>query len=124
MPRGSPKGSKSKPKILKELSLNIKKIKREIKDLKAKKLLLPSGNEERINLGRELKALKQLLKDQKEIKVEKLTEINTIDPIKEELIAEILKRDTLFSKLDIDLHKFTVEELQKHIALRNKKGWD
>lgn len=50
--RGRKKGSKNKPKVIKETSLEIRRIKREIKDIRAKKRLLPRGDKVRIELGR------------------------------------------------------------------------
>ena len=67
--RGRPKGSKGKPKEIKKTSLEIKRIKREIKDLRAEKLCLPSGNEKRIELHRKIKEMKLLLMNKKENKI-------------------------------------------------------
>lgn len=128
MGRGRKKGSKNKPKVIKETSLEIRRIKREIKDIRAKKRLLPRGDKERIKLGRELKELRQLLKDKKELKINIITKINTPEPEKEPIIADILRIEAerksipTFEQLGIDLHKYTIKELQKHLDLLIKKG--
>jgi hypothetical protein len=121
MGRGRPKGSKNKSKEIKNTSLEIRRIRKEIKDLKAKKRLLPGGNKERIELGRELKKLKQLLKEKKEFKVNKVTEIAVTNTEKEPIIAEILKVEReqkiipTFEDIGIDLHKYTLEQLEIHL---------
>jgi hypothetical protein len=119
---------RGKKKEIKKISLEIRRIRKEIKDIRAKKLLLPKGNEERIKLGRELKALKLLLKAQKEVKINKVVELNTPEPEKDKLIAEILKIEAeqnikpTFAVLGIDLHKFTVKELEYHLKKKTKKA--
>jgi len=126
--RGRKKGSKNKPKVIKETSLEIRRIKREIKDIRAKKRLLPRGDKVRIELGRELKVLRQLLKDKKELKTNIITKINTPEPEKEPIIAEILRIEKernikpTFEVLGIDLHKYNLEQLKKHLQKLNKKG--
>lgn len=119
MNRGRPKGSKNKPKEIKKTSLEIKRIKKEIKDLKAKKLSLPSGSRERIELHRKIKETKVLLTQKKEIKTQKENLYN--NPEKDKLIQEIKKLDPLFVILKIDLKKFTVEQLQYHLD-KKKRG--
>ena len=125
--RGRKKGSKNKPKVIKETSLEIRRIKREIKDIRAKKRLLPRGDKVRIELGRELKVLRQLLKDKKELKTNIITKINTPEPEKEPIIAEILRIEAerkiipTFEVLGIDLHKYTLKELEKHLKNLNTK---
>ena len=119
--RGRPKGSKNKPREIKETTLEIRRIKKEIKDLRAKKLLLPSGNPDRIALGRDLKKLRQELKDKKELKVNKIAEIIETNTEKEPIIAEILKVEAeqrikpRFEDLGIDLHKYTIEQLEIYL---------
>jgi len=109
-------------KEIKETALEIRRLRKEIKDVKAKKLLLPKGNEDRIKLGRQLKGLKQELKDLKAVKISKVIELNTPEPAKDKLIADILKRDILLGKLGIDLKKFSIKDLQKHLDIITKKG--
>jgi len=115
--RGRPKGAKGKPKEIKETSEEIRRIKKEIRDLRAKKLILPSGSKERIELHRKIKEMKSLLIDKKEIKVQVQQIYN--DPEKIELIAEILRLDPLCEF--IDLNKYTVAQLEKHISCIKQK---
>jgi ribosomal protein L29 len=119
--RGRPKGSKNKPGEIKETALEIRRIKREIKDLRAKKLLLPSGNPERIKLGRELKELRRELKEKKVFKVNKIAEITETNSEKEPIIAEILKLDKVMANIEIDLKKHSVEDLQKYLDKLKRK---
>ena len=127
MGRGRRKGSKNKPKVIKETSLEIRRIKREIKDIRAKKRLLPRGDKERIRLGRELKELRQLLKDKKELKINIIEKINTPEPEKDLIIAEILRIEKerniipTFETLGINLHNYTLEQLKKHLQKLTKK---
>jgi len=123
------KGSKNKPKEIKETSLEIKRIKKEIKDLRAEKLSLPAGDKKRIELHRKIKEMKLLLTEKKEIKEEKTIEITQSNTEKEPLIAEILslqeqyKIIPTFEVLGIDLHKYTLEQLKKHLeCLKRKRG--
>jgi len=81
-----------------------KEIKKEIRQLKKLKLQCKSGSEERLALHRKIKELKAQLEKNAEGNIEK-------DPI----IKEILKRDTMFEKLGIDLYKFDVKQLQQHL---------
>ena len=108
-------------KEIKETTLEIRRLRKEIKDIKAKKLLLPKGNEDRIKLGRQLKGLKQELKDLKAVKISKVIELNTPEPAKDKLIADILKIEAeqktipRFEDLGIDLHIYTIEQLAIHL---------
>jgi hypothetical protein len=125
--RGRPKGSKAKPKILSETADNIRLLKKQIKDMRAEKLTLPSGNERRIELGREIKKLRQILKEKKEFKVEKTAEITQANIDKEPLVVEILslqeqyKIKPTFEDLGISLYKYTAEQLKKHIDCIKKR---
>ena len=65
----------------------------------------------------------------KELKINIITKINTPEPEKEPIITEILRiekeRKTIptFEILGIDLHKYTIEQLKKHLQkLNTKKG--
>jgi len=131
MPRGRPKGSKGKPKIIKETSLEIKRIKKEIKDLRAEKLSLPAGDKRRIELHRKIKDMKLLLIEKKEVKAEKIIEITQANTEKEPFIAEILKLEKqynitpTFESLGIDLYGYNIENLKKHIeCIKRKRGLD
>ena len=120
MGRGRPKGSKGKPKEIKETSLEIKRIKREIRDLRAEKLRLPAGDKKRIELHRKIKEMKLLLIDKKEVK-ETIENIYN-DPDKIPLIVEIKRLDPLYEELEMDLNKYTIEQLSLHLEkLKEKK---
>ena len=125
---GRKKGGKNKS-TLKEEALEIKKdtkvsvnlfsnekdIKREIRKLKKIKLLCRAGSKERIVLHRQIKDLKN-----------KLVNPTIIDPEKDPIIAEILKIEAeqkitpKFKDLKIDLHKYTLKQLEIH--LKKLKG--
>jgi hypothetical protein len=119
MGRGRPKGSRNK--IQDTEKLEIKKLKKEIKDLRAEKLSLPSGNEKRIELHREIKRLRQLLKDKKDLKINTEIEVKEINDIKDPIIKEILKIEAeqntkpTFEVLGIDLRKYSLENLKIHL---------
>jgi hypothetical protein len=124
---GRKKGSKNKSKEIKETSLEIKRIKKEIKDLRAEKLSLPSGNEKRIELHREIKRLRQLLIEKKEVKADKIIEIEKTNTEKEPIIIEILKIEAeqsikpTFEVLGIDLYKYTENQLKIHLKKLNER---
>jgi len=127
--RGRPKGSPGKPKEIKESSLEIRRIKKEIKDLRAEKLSLPSGDKQRIILHRKIKEMKLLLTEKKEIKEEKIIEITQSNTEKAPLVAEILSLEKqynikpTFEVLGIDLYKYSVKELTKHVeCIKRKRG--
>jgi len=92
-------------------------IRKEIKRLKRLKKDLRPGSKERIEIFRKIKDLKQ-----------QRAEITAVEPGKERLIAEILRIEAeynikpRFEELGIDLHKFSQNELQKHIDKLLKKG--
>jgi hypothetical protein len=120
MGRGRPKGSKNKSTLNSEalelkqepiVYVNDKDIKKEIRALRKLKLQCRPRTPERLDLEHRIKALKKQLK-----------EVSTPEPEKEKLITEILKIDTLLGKLDINLNKFTIKELQKHLDIITKKG--
>ena len=92
--------------------MNIKDIKKEIKILKKLKKQLQPGSKERIEIFRKIKELKG--------------QVNPIDMVvdedKQALIAELQGADPLFERLGIDLRKFTVKELSKHLEnLKRRK---
>lgn len=91
-------------------NINEKDIKQEIRQLKKLKLQCRAGSKERIDLYRQIKDLK-----------DKLTAQNKPEPEKDNLISEILKVDILLGKLEIDLKKFTISELKKHLDIITKK---
>lgn len=88
-----------------------KEIKSEIRQLKKLKLQCKPGSKERITLHRQIKDLKKGLIQQ-----------SISEPGKDKLIDEILKVDILLGKLEIDLTKFSIAELQKHLDLLNKRS--
>ena len=123
---GRKKGGKNKSKLSDEalaikqetnIMVNPKEIKKEIRALKKLKIACRAGTKERIDLHRQIKDLKN-----------KLIDFNKPEPEKEPIIAEILKIETerktipTFAELFIDLHKYTLTELQKHLDLLTKKG--
>jgi uncharacterized protein with von Willebrand factor type A (vWA) domain len=93
-----------------------KTIKQEIRRLRKLKLQCRPGSDERLDLEHKIKDLKR-----------QLVEVNISEPGKDRLIAEILrieveqKTTPRFEDLGIDLHKFTIEELQKHIECKKQK---
>ena len=119
MGRGRKKGSKNKPKAIKKTSQEIRRIRAEIKDLRAKKRLLPKGNADRIKLHREMQELKKLLAEKKEAKTELIKEVK--DPDKDPIIKEIIKLEAelkivpSFEKLGIDLHIHSKKDLNIHL---------
>jgi hypothetical protein len=117
---GRKKGSKNKSTLNSEalelkqepiVYVNDKDIKKEIRALRKLKLQCRPRTPERLDLEHKIKALKKQLK-----------EVSIPEPEKEKLIIEILKIDTLLGKLDINLNKFTIKELQKHLDIIIKKG--
>jgi hypothetical protein len=119
--RGRPKGAKAKPKEIKETSQEIRRIRTEIKDLRTKKRLVPKGSQERKDIYTKIKELKLLLIDKKE-KKEEIVSIYA-GPEKIPLIKEIQELDPIFLKLELDLSKYSKEQLQKHIeCIKRKRG--
>ena len=98
--------------------MDIKEIKKEIRKLKKIKLACKSGSKERLTLGRQIKVLKQQLTEAK----------SQPEPLKLPIIAEILRIEAerksipTFEQLGIDLHKYSIEQLKKHLQKLNKKG--
>jgi len=118
MARGRPIGSKNKSKLSDEaleikkgntLITNPKELKKEIRALRKLKLQCRAGTPERIELEHRIKALKK-----------QRTDLTAPEPEKDKLIAEIKKLDPLFEKLEINLNKFSVKELEYH--LNKKRG--
>lgn len=122
---GRRKGSKNKSTIKSEaleiketntLLVDKKEIKREIRKLKKLKLQCRPGTTERIDLHRQILTLKK-----------KLTEQTTPEPLKEPIIKEILeiekkyKLTPTFEVLEIDLNRYTVEQLKKHLECIKRK---
>ena len=87
-----------------------KDIKKEIKQIKKLKLKRRAGSKERIDLHRQIKELKT-----------KLSSV-VIDPKKKALIEELLKKDKLLSELEIDMNKFTIEQLEFHLKKLERKN--
>jgi len=99
--------------------MDIKEIKSEIRALRKLKLKCRAGSKERLNLGRQIKVLKQQLTEARA----------TPEPLKEPLIKEILRieaeRKTVptFEQLGINLSIYSIEQLKKHLQkLNTKKG--
>jgi len=90
--------------------MNILDIKLSIKRLKKLKKDLRPNSKERIEIFRQIKALKK-----------QLANITIPDPAKEKLIAEILRLEPNFPKDLVNLAKFTLEQLRLHIdRVKNK----
>ena len=113
---------------IKETKKEISRLRKTIKDMRAEKLSLPSGDKRRIELHRKIKEMKLLLKEKKEIKAEKIIEITEINIEKDPIIVEILKLEAeqkikpTFENLGINLHKYTLQELQIHLEKLKRKG--
>jgi hypothetical protein len=96
--------------------VNEKEVKREIRQLRKLKLKCRAGTPERINLGRQIKDLKN-----------KLIDHSIPEPDKDFAIAEILKLEReykitpTFESLELDLRKYTLEQLNKHIECIKRK---
>ena len=88
-----------------------KEIKKQIRALRKLKKVCGIHSKERNDFNKKIRDLKEELAG--------LVIPGT--PEKDKLIAEILKRDKLLGKLDINLNKFSVAELQKHLDLITKK---
>jgi hypothetical protein len=104
-------------KKIKEIAQDIKHLKKQIKDYKAEKLLLPAGDKKRIELYRKIKELKKELIEKKQNKTKEIIEYN--DPQKESVIKEIIKYSGL-AKIIYNgdkkfYYKYTVEQLQQHL---------
>lgn len=97
---------------VKEIKKEIRRLRRIVKDLKAKKLLLQSGSKERIEIHREMVTVRNQLKELKEFKNKTIEELNKSEPEKDLLIQEILK---VRPKYTIDLKKFSIKELKYHL---------
>jgi len=91
-----------------------KELKQEVRKLKKLKLQCRAGTPERLELGRQIKELKN-----------KMVVLNIPEPLKEPIIIEILRieaeRKTIptFEQLGIDLHKYNLEQLKKHLQKLN-----
>ena len=92
--------------------MNPKEIKAEIRRLRKLKLQCRPGTAERLDLEHKIKALKK-----------QLAEINTPEPSKAGLIAEILGLEPGFPQDLVNLNKFSEAELKKHIeCVKRKRG--
>ena len=107
--RGRPKGSLGKPKIQtsrqeQTIPLDIKEVKRQIRLLRKIKKDTHKRSEERRDLSRRIRELRKQL-----IPIFKET-----DPEKEKLIQLILEKRPEYIRLEMNLTKFSLEQLQKH----------
>ena len=92
--------------------MNIKDIKAEIRRLRKLKLQCRPGSVERLDLEHKIKRLKKQLAD-----------INTPEPEKAEIIAEILQYEKISIFDEVYYNKFTEKELQKHLdIIKVKRG--
>jgi hypothetical protein len=91
--------------------MTIQEIKLEIKRLKRLKRDLRSGTAERLEVGRKLKELTNML-----------TNLSQPDEEKDKLISEIMKLDSVMASITIDLRKHSITDLQKYLnKLKEKK---
>lgn len=88
---------------------SFKDLKKEISKLRKLKNTMRPGSKERLDLHRKIKELKQALSKKKEA-----------DKGKDPIIKEILRLDVLAKEIQLD--KFTIEQLQKHLE-KIKKVW-
>jgi predicted RNase H-like nuclease (RuvC/YqgF family) len=88
-----------------------KELKKQISKLRKLKNEMHPNSSERIELHRKIKAMKEELEQSK-----------IIDQDKQPIIKEIKKLDPLFERLQIDLNKFTKEELEKHLRKLKEKS--
>jgi len=92
--------------------MNIKDIKAEIRRLRKLKLQCRPGSVERLDLEHKIKGLKKQLAD-----------INTSEPEKAGIIAEILQYEKINIFDEVYYNKFTIKELQKHLdIIKVKRG--
>lgn len=91
--------------------MDSKNIKAEIKRLKKLKLQCRAGSKERIQLYRQIKELKK-----------QLNNMNILDDEKIKIINEILQKDKLLTRININLNKFSIADLKKHLVLITKRG--
>jgi len=92
--------------------MNIKDIKAEIRRLRKLKLQCRPGSVERLDLEHKIKGFKKQLAD-----------INTPEPEKAEIIAEILQYEKISIFDEVYYNKFTEKELQKHLdIIKVKRG--
>jgi len=90
--------------------MTIKEIKTDIRKLKKLKKACRAGTKERLELHRQIKELQ-----------DKLQELNIVDKDKVALIKEIYKKDSLIAKLNMDLTKHSVVDLQKYLNKLKKE---
>lgn len=105
---GRHKGSKNKIKEIKEekvVPFDIREVKRQLRTLRKLKIDTAKGSEDRHDICRKIRELKKQLKPI----------IQEATPEKQKLIDDILKIRPEYNRLDMDLYKYTVEQLQKHL---------
>jgi len=92
--------------------MNIKDIKAEIRRLRKLKLQCRPGSVERLDLEHKIKGFKKQLAD-----------INTPEPEKAGIIAEILQYEKINIFDEVYYNNFTIKELQKHLdIIKVKRG--
>jgi len=90
--------------LLTNLFGNSKEIKQKIRALRKIKKDLKPGSKERIDIGRQIKELKK-----------SLAGLAVSDKGKEAIIKELKSLDPLIEQISMDLNKFTIEQLKKHL---------
>ena len=111
---GRRKGSKNKPKIIIEQKPTMpidyeeyKEIKRQIRILRKLKRDTPKKSTARHDINRQIRELIQ--------EAVKKSPIDITDTEKIPIIKEIYERKPILKSLDINMEKFTVAQLQKHL---------
>lgn len=90
--------------------MNEKELKRQIRRLRKLKLQMKSGSKDRIELHRKIKELKI-----------RLSTARGFNPEKEPLVKEIQKLEPEYERLGINLYKFSIKDLEKHIGIIKRK---
>jgi len=90
--------------LLTALFGNSKEVKQKIRALRKIKKDLKPGSKERIDIGRQIKELKKSLEG-----------MAVSDKGKEAVIKELKSLDPLIEQIQMDLNKFTLEQLKKHL---------
>lgn len=94
--------------------MDIKDIRRQIRALRKLKRDTQKKSDARHELNRQIRELKR--------KIENELSTENIAPEKLSLIKEIYEREPLLKKVNVNLNKFTVAQLQKHLDRIKDKG--
>jgi hypothetical protein len=117
--RGRPKGSKNKPAEVSTQpeSINIKEIKRQIRELRKLKRDTQKKSDVRHDLNRQIRDLKNKLRSN--------TSIENIDPAKAEIIKEIIEYNRVnrpyINMVDHNYNQYSLEKLIYHLKNLKEK---